>query len=187
VGDLLGEANCIKSLGDVALRQPDHETALSRYEEALPLYRRVGSVLGAANCIRNLGDIALQNSDHETAQARYEEALPLYQRVGDVQGEANCILGLGDIAATQGDTAAANERYEAALGLYDRIPEPYSIGRTYRRFARITEGSERAANVARAVAAWQSIGRTDLLEGLDREFPPEPAAIPGTPPAASTP
>jgi hypothetical protein len=25
---------------------------------------------------------------------------------------------------------------------------------------------------------WQSIGRTDLLEDLDREFPPEPAAKP---------
>ena len=184
VGDVLGEANCIQSLGDIALERSDHETARTRYEEALPLFRRVGSVLGEANCIQRLGDIALQRTDHETARTRYEEALLLYRRVGDVLGEANCIQSLGDIAAAQSGMTTAKERYAAALGLYQRIPEPYSIGRTYRRLARITDGAERAANVAKARAAWQSIGRTDLVESLDGEFPPEPAAATGeTPPA----
>jgi hypothetical protein len=57
--DVLGEANCIKSLGDIALRRSDHEAARRAYEEARPLYRQVGDVLGEANCIqglRNLGD-----------------------------------------------------------------------------------------------------------------------------------
>lgn len=39
VGDVLGEANCIWSLGDLALRHSDHETARARYEQAQPLYR----------------------------------------------------------------------------------------------------------------------------------------------------
>ena len=184
MGHVLGEANCIKGLGDIAVARSDYETARSRYEEALPLFRRVGDVLGEANCIRRLGDIALDGSDHETARTRSEEALPLYRRVGDVLGEANCIQNLGNIAAEQGEMAEARERYEAAMGLYQRIPEPYSIGRTYRRLARVTDGAERSANVAKARAAWQSIGRTDLMESLDGEFPPEPAAAPGeTPPA----
>ena len=148
------------------------------------LFRSVGDVLGEANCIRRLGDIALDRSDHETARTRSEEALPLYRRVGDVLGEANCIQNLGDIAAAQSGMTTAKERYAAALGLYQRIPEPYSIGWTYRRLARITDGDERAANVAKARAAWQSIGRTDLVESLDGEFPSEPAVAPGeTPPA----
>ena len=121
VGDLQGEANCIRSLGDIALDRSDYEAARQRYEEALPLYRKVGSVLGEANCIMSLGEIALRRSDHDGARQRYEAALPLYRKVGDVQGEANCIRSLGDIALARSDHDGARQRYEEALPLYRKV------------------------------------------------------------------
>jgi tetratricopeptide (TPR) repeat protein len=78
---VLGEANSIQGLGDIALERSDLEGAQSCYEKALPLYRRVGSVLGEANCIQSLGDIALARSDHEAARARHDEVRHLYQRI----------------------------------------------------------------------------------------------------------
>ncbi len=169
--DADAEAKCAESLGDIALERSDHDQARERYEEALPLYRRVGDVLGEANCIRSLGDIALARSDHDQARERYEDALPLYRRVGDVLGEANCISSLGDIALERSDHDQARERYEVALKLYGRIPEPYSMGMTLRRLARIAaDENRRHDHVQAAREAWTSIKRRDLVESLDREF-----------------
>ncbi len=114
-------ANALFWRGVLALARSDHDGARERYEEALPLYRRVGAVLGEANCIQSLGDLALARSDHDGARERYEAALPLYRRVGDVLGEANCIKSLGNIALARSDHDGARERYEAALGLYRRV------------------------------------------------------------------
>jgi tetratricopeptide (TPR) repeat protein len=114
-------AQCIASLGDIALRRSDRDGARTRHEEALSLYRNVKSVLGEANCIRSLGDIALETSDIGGARTRYEEALPLYRKVGNVLGEANCFLRLGDIALRRSDHDGARARYEEAQQLYRKV------------------------------------------------------------------
>ena len=38
---MLGEANCIKSLGNIALRRSDHAEAENQYLAALQLYQRI--------------------------------------------------------------------------------------------------------------------------------------------------
>jgi tetratricopeptide (TPR) repeat protein len=120
-GDWLGEADCIYSLGNIALARSDHERARKAYDDAIPLYKQVGSLQGEANCIQSLGDIALARSDHERARKAYEDAIPLYKQVGSLLGEANCIFSLGDIALRRSDHERARKAYDDAIPLYKQV------------------------------------------------------------------
>ena len=112
--------------------------------------------------------VSLARSEHEAAHQCYQQALPLYRQVGNILGEANCIKSLGDIALLRSDHIAARVQYSKALALYERIREPYSIGMTQERLARVTQGETRDRHLAAAVAAWASIGRHDLVEWLNK-------------------
>jgi hypothetical protein len=135
------------------------------------MYERVGALLGEANCIKSLGDIALERSHNDIAGSAYERSLPLYRRIGDVLGEANCIKGFGDIALARSDRAAARAAYDQALPLYQAVREPYSIGWTSVRLARLVPSpNDRRRHWDTACRAWASIGRNDLIESLRTEF-----------------
>ena len=177
VGDALGEGNCALHLGLIAFARSDLDYAEARrlFDHALPLFRQARSVLGEANCTSSLGGIAFEQPDYFEARRRFEAAIPLFQQVDSVLGEASCVKRLGDIALAEDDPTTARRQYEAALALYQRIEEPYSIGWTYRRLARIaTDPAERSRFAAAARAAWLSIDRPDLVAELDAEFPPGP-------------
>jgi hypothetical protein len=88
-----------------------------------------------------------------------------------VLGEAVCILGLGDIALGWSDHDWARARYDEALPLYQRIREPYAIGQSHRRLARLaTTPADRGRHLRAAQEVWMSIRRDDLLRELHDEF-----------------
>ncbi|HMC60238.1 MAG TPA: hypothetical protein VKJ01_13685, partial [Candidatus Solibacter sp.] len=85
--------------------------------------------------------------------------------------------GLGWVALARGDEFEARSRYVEALSLYARIPEPFSIGQTHRRLARLAATpKDRAHHIQAAREAWLSVGRPDLIQELDTEFGPSPIA-----------
>jgi tetratricopeptide (TPR) repeat protein len=171
IGDARGEATCIMRLGDAALRSSDHATAKELYEQALSLFLKIGLVRGEANCIRRLGDIALEKSDVVTAKERYEQTLLLYRKMGSVWGEAKCFSGLGDIALRRSDQAEARRNFKTALTLFEQLEEPFRIGSTHLRLARVAENEpERNQHIQAARAVWERIDRSDLVKQLDEEF-----------------
>jgi tetratricopeptide (TPR) repeat protein len=63
LGDLLGEANCIRSLGDIALARSDHDGARERYEEALGLYTRIREPYSIGLAHRALAKVARDDAE----------------------------------------------------------------------------------------------------------------------------
>jgi tetratricopeptide (TPR) repeat protein len=161
-GDATQRARLYQSLGDLALDRSDDDAARARYEEALPLYRRVGDVLGEANCIQRLGDIALNRSDYDAARARYEKAVPLYRRVGDVVGEDYCVFSLGDIALERDDYDAARARYEEAVPLFRRVGDVLGEANCIQRLGEIaldrSDDDAARARYEEAVPLYRRVG-----------------------------
>ncbi|HRQ38687.1 MAG TPA: tetratricopeptide repeat protein, partial [Chloroflexota bacterium] len=83
IGARLGEANCIKRLGDVHVRLSELPQARARYEAALPIYREIGDRLGEANTYTGLGDLALAEEQYPAAKEWYEKAWAIYEAIGE--------------------------------------------------------------------------------------------------------
>lgn len=120
-GNVLGEANCLHGLGEVASRLSDYKEAKRKFEMALRLYLKSRDLTGQANSVFSLGDIALRRQDYVNARRHFERALPLYQQVESVLGEINCTCSLGDIAFRTSDFDEARWRYKEALPLYQQV------------------------------------------------------------------
>ncbi|WP_206079460.1 tetratricopeptide repeat protein [Polyangium spumosum] len=155
------QAKALFWLGHNAASRSEHDTARARYEEALPLFRKVGDVLGEADCIKGLGDLTL-GSDHDAARARYEEARTLYRKVGGIPGEANCIQRLGDIALRRADHATARARYEDARTLYQKVGQARGEANCIRKLGDLARGrSDHATARARyeeALPLYRKVG-----------------------------
>ncbi len=52
IRDVLGEANCIRSLAAIKLRRGDYETARSLYDDASELYLQIDDDQSHGQCIR---------------------------------------------------------------------------------------------------------------------------------------
>ncbi|MGQ0774948.1 MAG: tetratricopeptide repeat protein [Pseudonocardiales bacterium] len=121
IGARLGEANAIKALGDVALRQARYEDAAEYYGQALPIYRQIGDRLGEAYAIQALGDVALRQDRYEDAAEYYGQALLIYHQIGDRLGEANTLLSRARLAIATGERASADTQMAEVIRIYTAI------------------------------------------------------------------
>jgi|JI10StandDraft_1071094.scaffolds.fasta_scaffold02368_11 CHAT domain-containing protein len=117
IGDVLGEANCFLSLGEIAASKSDYSVAEKYYMDAIPLFRKMNNVKGEANCIFFLGQIAIY-TDREHAEKLFIEAKNLYSEAGIILGEANCISSLGGVAFATNDLLKAEKYSKEAISLF---------------------------------------------------------------------
>jgi tetratricopeptide (TPR) repeat protein len=113
------EAECLFNLGLIAQTRSANAEARARFEQALPLYRKVGDVLGEANCISNLGEIAQAEGDQDKAREYYRRALEMYERT-----RSRYSMGIAHyrLALIAEDKEEQRQHVRAARELWDNLP-----------------------------------------------------------------
>ena len=118
VNYILGQAQCMQSLGDVAYMQGDFSRAQQLLKDTITLFEQANNQVGQAQCTRLLGDIAYKQYDYESAQHLLESAKMLFEQASHPYGQAQCVQSLAEIAHMQDDYEGAQTLYGSALILY---------------------------------------------------------------------
>ncbi|MGI8827118.1 MAG: ATP-binding protein [Chloroflexota bacterium] len=113
--------------GLLAWAQGDLQTANTRVEEGVRIFRALGSGVGIAAALRLLGLIRVGQGDSENALPLLEESRARFQQAGDTWNEALVLYHLGWAASVLGDRLAARSSYEHSLDLFRRVGEPLGI------------------------------------------------------------
>jgi len=78
IGDVLGEAHCIRNLGDIALARSDHTGARKDFETALALYERIAEPYSIGQTHQQLAHLA---SDEAERSRHIQAARAAWERI----------------------------------------------------------------------------------------------------------
>ena len=130
--DKLGEANCLKSMGDLQMRMSDLSGAQSSYAEALPVHREIRDRLGEANCLQSMGLLILIGGDAGKAFQRFSEALELHGAIQNLMGRQAALGYMARAAQAGGARDQALLLAEASLTLGRQINDRFGQSITLR-------------------------------------------------------
>ena len=83
--------------------------AITKYEEALPLYRAVGDRRKEALTLNNIGYIYSALGEKQKALEYFNQSLPLSRATGDKAGEARTLSNIGAVYSALGEKQTALE------------------------------------------------------------------------------
>ena len=124
IGARLGEANCIKSRGEVHLSLAEYALARSCYEKAEPIYREIGDRLGEANCLRFQALLEVDANKPSLAVEKFNRALKIAEAIGDRFTQAFIGLEIAEPLVALKQTLQAKENLNRAIVLFEAINRP---------------------------------------------------------------
>ncbi len=90
IGDSLGVAQCLRSLGNILQMTNQYSEATVKLEKAMQTFEDIGNTLGAAQCLQILGDILRMTDQYLEATVKLEKAMQTFEDIGDSLGAAQC-------------------------------------------------------------------------------------------------
>jgi tetratricopeptide (TPR) repeat protein len=105
-------------------RRGDGQTALSYYEQALPIFREVGDRAGEAKTLNNIGAVYYARRDGQAALFYFEQALPIRREVGDRAGEAVTRYNIAMVHRDAGRLSEAIAELDLVVALDEAVQHP---------------------------------------------------------------
>ncbi|KAI0044922.1 TPR-like protein, partial [Auriscalpium vulgare] len=130
VGDLVGQGNALRGLGDLAISQSDLDSARERFSAALAVQLKSNDTRGRAYSVFFLGKIHRFCSEIEAAKKRFTEAISLHKIANDILGEANAVMNMGEIYMQCQQLPQAQALFEEAFNLYIKAEDAMGAGNT---------------------------------------------------------
>lgn len=107
------------------------DEALSSYNRAAEIRRRIGDQRGVASTLINVGYVEMIRGDTSAAEAAFEDALEIHTELGNDPGIALVTHIFGGLEEERGAYAAALERYQRALRLRDSLGDEHAQAQSY--------------------------------------------------------
>ena len=160
-----------------ALGMPESlRLAAQKYEETLPLWRRIGDRRGEALTLASIGSVYQSLGERQKAIDFYARGLPLFRAVGASEEEARTLYEIGSLYQSLGENQKTLEFYKQLPPLYraagDRAGEGrmlYEIGNVYLSLGekqKAVDSYAQALPIARAIGNRQAEAKILAAAGL---------------------
>jgi DNA-binding CsgD family transcriptional regulator len=153
----MGLAAALFGLGDIARRRGADDEAVTRYEEALGLFREAGDLWWIAMSLSGLGFVAGRRGDYGRASTYLEEALLLFRQIGSEWGSAGALAYAGWVALDAGHGARAVAFLREAIALYRRHGDRRAVAQWLYLLASVAAASGHADLAARLLGTVEAL------------------------------
>jgi DNA-binding CsgD family transcriptional regulator/tetratricopeptide (TPR) repeat protein len=151
--------------------QGDQETARSRLEESVALWREVGDKQGLAQALRFLSGSFESQGDYAAARPLAEESVELFREGEDRFGLGITLSRLGITALAQGDHAAARAALEEGVAICREIEDDWALALALRNLGigalREDDHEEAVARLAESLTVLQETGNPLYMQNLE--------------------
>ncbi len=135
MGDLLGQARILNSLGATRHFEGRWDEAIALYERSRTASERAGHVVQAATVTNNIGEILSDRGIIDQAESLFREARRVWRAARYQAGVAVATSNLGRAAARAGRYEEARELLREALGEFQSMGAEAEIAETEGRLA----------------------------------------------------
>ena len=137
------------SLGQVALRRGDTDTAETYLKEALDLDTKAGDPDGQAADLGDIGELHLTRVELKQAETMFRRSLDLYTSTNNTLGRAATMERLGRVEINRKNASAAEAWFNQSLGLARQAGDPEGEAYALNGFAKVAMLRNRLDEAAR--------------------------------------